>query len=84
MNDLELIMTQKWIASFMNGYEAWIDVRRTGYPVLPIPEDNLNNDVFPVRYAYPSTEQAVNGANYSQAVSAIGGDNFNSKGWWEN
>jgi len=44
----------------------------------------LNNDVFPVRYAYPSTEQAVNGANYSQAVSAIGGDNFNSKGWWEN
>jgi hypothetical protein len=84
MNDLERIMTQKWIASFMNGYEAWLDVRRTGFPTLPIPQDNLNNDVFPVRYAYPSTEQAVNGANYSQAVSAIGGDNFNSKGWWEN
>lgn len=82
--DLERIMTQKWIASFMNGYEAWFDFRRTGFPALPIPLDNLNNDVFPVRYAYPSTEQAVNGANYSEAASAIGGDDYNSKGWWEN
>ncbi len=82
--DLERIMTQKWIASFMNGYEAWIDVRRTGFPVLTIPTDNLNGDVFPVRYRYPATEQAVNGANYSIAVSQIGADNYNSKGWWEN
>lgn len=83
-NDPERIMTQKWIASFMNGYEAWFDFRRTGYPDLPIPQDNLNNDVYPVRYAYPSTEQAVNGANYSDAVSAIGGDDYNREGWWEN
>lgn len=83
-NDLERIMTQKWISSFMNGYEAWFDFRRTGFPDLPMPQDNLNNDVFPVRYAYPSTEQAVNGANYSDAVNAIGGDDYNSPGWWEN
>lgn len=82
-DELEKIMTQKWIASFMNGYEAWFDYRRTGFPILPLPQDNLNNDVFPVRYAYPSTEQAVNGANYSQAVGSIGGDTYNSKGWWE-
>lgn len=83
-NDLERIMTQKWIASFMNGYEAWFDFRRIGFPDLPLPQDNLNNNVFPVRYAYPSTEQAVNGANYSEAAGAIGGDDYNSKGWWEN
>ena len=83
-NDLERIMTQKWIASFMNGYEAWFDFRRTGFPDLPMPQDNLNNDVFPVRYAYPSSEQAVNGSNYSDAVNAIGGDDYNSPGWWEN
>jgi hypothetical protein len=81
--DLKRIMTQKWIALFMNGYEAWIDVRRTGYPVLPIPADNLNSNVFPVRYTYPSTEQAVNGTNYASAVAMIGGDTYNSMGWWE-
>ncbi|NOQ72410.1 MAG: SusD/RagB family nutrient-binding outer membrane lipoprotein [Crocinitomix sp.] len=81
--DLERIMTQKWIASFMNGYEGWLDVRRTGFPTLTIPLDNLNGDVYPVRYRYPSTEQAVNATNYNAAVSHIGGDNYNSKGWWE-
>lgn len=81
--DLERIMTQKWIASFMNGYEAWFDIRRTSFPVLTIPLDNLNGDVYPVRYRYPSTEQAVNATNYNEAVSHIGGDNYNSKGWWE-
>lgn len=82
-NNLERIMTQKWINSFMSGYEAWFDIRRTGFPNLTIPDDNLNGDVYPVRYVYPSTEQAVNGANYSDAVSAIGGDDYNSKSWWE-
>jgi hypothetical protein len=82
-NDIEKIMTQKWIASFMNGYEAWIDIRRTGYPTLTVAQDNINNNVYPVRYVYPTTEQAVNGSNYSTAVTNIGGDNYNSKGWWE-
>lgn len=82
-DNLNRIMTQKWISSFMNGYEAWFDIRRTGFPVLTLPADNINGDVYPVRYAYPTTEQAVNGTNYSQAVSQIGGDDYNSKGWWE-
>jgi len=82
-DDLNKIMTQKWISSFMNGFEAWFDIRRTGLPEIIVPADNLNGDVYPVRYQYPTSEQAVNGANYSAAVSAIGGDNYNSKGWWE-
>ncbi len=83
-DDLKKIMTQKWIANFMNGYEAWIDVRRTGFPQLPIPKDNLNADKFPVRFRYPSIEQAANKKNYEAAVARIGGDTYNSKGWWEN
>ncbi|MEO7210417.1 MAG: SusD/RagB family nutrient-binding outer membrane lipoprotein [Chitinophagaceae bacterium] len=83
-DDLKKIMTQKWISNFLNGYEAWIDVRRTGFPVLPIPLDNLNNNIFPVRFRYPTTEQAANKINYDAAVAHIGGDTYNSKGWWEN
>jgi hypothetical protein len=31
---LEIIMTQKWIAGFGSGVDAYSDYRRTGYPVL--------------------------------------------------
>ena len=31
---LEKIITQKWMAIFPNGHEAWVDYRRTGYPRL--------------------------------------------------
>ena len=82
-NDLEKILTQKWIANFLNGYEAWFDIRRTGIPSLPISPDNLNQGLYPVRYTYPESEQAVNGVNYQAAVDRIGGDTYNSKGWWE-
>lgn len=38
---LEKIITQKWIALFPYSYEAWTDVRRTGYPKL-FPVLNVN------------------------------------------
>ncbi len=82
-DNLKKIMTQKWIGNFMNGYEAWLDIRRTGFPVITIPADNLNGDRFPVRFRYPSIEQAANKKHYEEAVTRIGGDTYNSKGWWE-
>lgn len=40
---LEQIITQKWIATFPEGLNAWAEYRRTGYPHLfPIPADNCN------------------------------------------
>lgn len=39
---LEMIITQKYIASYPYSYESWVDLRRTGYPRLfPVlnPED---------------------------------------------
>lgn len=82
--ELETIMTQKWLASFLVGYEAWYDFRRTGFPSVIVPgPDNVNNDVVPVRFLYPDSEQTLNGDNYQAAVSRIGGDDINSKGWWE-
>jgi hypothetical protein len=83
-DNLRKIITQKWISNFMTGYEAWFDVRRTGFPRMTIPKDNLNADRYPVRFRYPDIEQAANKQNYSEAASRIGGDTYNSKGWWEN
>ena len=82
---LETIMTQKWLASFMVGLEAWYDFRRTGFPPNIVPgQDNVNGDAVPVRFLYPDREQSLNADNYNLAVDAIGGDNINAKGWWEN
>lgn len=32
---LQVVMTQKWIANFANPLEAYADIRRTGYPIVP-------------------------------------------------
>jgi hypothetical protein len=83
-NTLGVIMTQKWLASFLVGFEAWYDYRRTGLPrfIQPGP-DNVNNDVVPVRFFYPSDQQTLNPDNYAAAVSRQGPDDINTKVWWE-
>lgn len=83
--ELETIITQKWLASFLVGFEAWYDFRRTGLPSIIVPgPDNVNNGMVPVRFIYPDSEQTLNPENYKEAVSAIGADDINAKGWWEN
>lgn len=82
-DNLNRILTQKWLALFNCGHEAWFNVRRTGMPYLKPGPDNFNNDIYPVRYFYPESEQATNSQNYQEAAQRIGGDNINSKGWWE-
>ncbi len=81
--DLELLLTQKTLALWNVDYQGWFNYRRTGVPALVAGPDNLNSDLYPVRFLYPSSEQTLNKANYDAAVTAIGGDNINSKGWWE-
>jgi hypothetical protein len=80
---LEQIMLQKYYAFFFVDYQSWFEKRRTGYPVLPrgagIPAENK----FPSRIPYPTYLQSLNPGKLAQAVTAIGGDNSNIKGWWE-
>lgn len=82
-DNLNRILTQKWLALINCGHEAWFNVRRTGIPALKPGIDNLNSGMYPVRYLYPESEQATNAKNYAEAAARIGGDNINSKGWWE-
>ncbi len=80
---IEQIITQKWIASTINGYESWIEYRRTGFPQLKTVSGSLNNDLIPTRMPYPSDEQALNLSNYSSAT-ASNGNSINAKVWWDN
>jgi hypothetical protein len=82
----ENIMTQKWIALFGQGIEAWTEYRRTGFPVMPAadPRAQFENDgILPTRLEYPSTEYSLNGANVEAAQSLLGGpDNMQTPLWW--
>ena len=82
------IITQKWIANWTLGNEAWADYRRTGYPFLIPVAYNGSNVVDinrgPQRMPYPAAEYTDNLANVQQAVSDyLGGpDNLATPLWW--
>jgi hypothetical protein len=82
-NNLELIAEQKWIANCINGYESWIEFRRTGFPALKTVSASLNGDLIPVRMPYPTSEQALNADNYAVAAASYGGNSVNAKTWWD-
>jgi hypothetical protein len=84
---LEQINTQYWIASFLNGPEAWANFRRSGYPALtPNPYPNADVSVkggFIRRLPYPLREQSVNSANYQLAIQHNGADNLATPIFWD-
>jgi hypothetical protein len=75
------IIYQKWVALMgTNGFEVWIENRRTGYPDIPV-APNATSTVLPVRLLYPSTEYGTNPNNVPLQTS---GDAFTSKVFWDN
>ena len=83
-NALEQIITQKWIANTINGYEGWIEYRRTGFPNLKPVDASLNNNLIPVRMPYPAEEATLNTVNYNVAAQATGDNSINAPVWWDN
>lgn len=80
---LAQIGVQKWIALFTQGFEAWSEWRRTGYPNLtPALNARTANGQIPRRVIYPQTEQSFNPANLSAAISAQGGSDALDKKLW--
>ncbi len=78
----EKIATQAWLAYFDRGDIAWTTWRRLDAPKFNPPKNMTNADI-PVRYTYPGTEQTLNGANYTAAAAAIGGDTKATKIFWD-
>jgi hypothetical protein len=80
---LKQIITQKWIANIINGYDGWVEYRRTGFPELRIISASLNNDLIPVRMPYPAEEATLNAENYNTAASKTDNNSINSPVWWD-
>ncbi len=82
---MEQINTQFWAATFLNGYEAFANFRRSGYPrLVPVnyPE-NATGGKMPSRLRYPQNEMVLNGESYHKAVAGQGPDLFTTKVWWD-
>lgn len=95
---LEQIITQKYIAGFPEGMEAWAEFRRTGYPkVIPTATNNsgglIDTNTQIRRLIYPASEYSANGANVQEGVAiligeakdaaSVKGDNGGTRLWWD-
>lgn len=87
--ELEQINTQYWIASFLNGPEAFANFRRSGYPTLaPNPYGQPNNPDVPNgtfirRIGYPTSELSINTENVNAAIAIMGPDKLSTPLWWD-
>ncbi|TYC12112.1 SusD/RagB family nutrient-binding outer membrane lipoprotein [Bizionia gelidisalsuginis] len=80
---LQQIITQKWIANLINGYEGWVEYRRSGFPEFNPISASLNNDLIPIRMPYPAEEAALNAENYNEAANATNNNSINIPVWWD-
>lgn len=81
--NLQAIIYQKWVALMgINGFETWIEYRRTGFPAdLPVAPNQSASTTIPVRLLYPSSEYAANPNNVPTQTSSAA---FTSKVFWQN
>ncbi|MBP2833004.1 SusD/RagB family nutrient-binding outer membrane lipoprotein [Aquimarina sp. U1-2] len=86
---LEKIITQKWIAMFPDGQEAWSEFRRTGYPkIFPVVVNNsggtVDTEIQVRRLAFPASERSTNPQGVEDAKSLLKGpDNAGTRLWWD-
>lgn len=86
---LERIITQKWIAMFPDGQEAWSEFRRTGYPKLfPVIVNNsggtISSEDFIKRVNFVEGEYQTNPDGVASGAACLGGpDNGGTSLWWD-
>lgn len=75
---VESIVTEKWVAGYMQGVQGWAEYRRTGFPsFIDLPADgphsaaSIGSLIVPNRRPYPTDEAQLNKANYQAAVDAL-------------
>lgn len=86
---LERIITQKWLAIYPEGGEAWAEQRRTGYPKLFKVLNNesqgtIDTDIMIRRLPYPANLSTDQPELYQELVTALGGvDTGGTRLWWD-
>ncbi len=82
---LDQINTQYWVASFLDGTEAFANFRRSGFPALtknPYPGSEVKGD-FIRRMPYPDSEIVVNSGKLNEAIARQGPNTLDTRVWWD-
>jgi len=88
--NLEKIATQRWIASYNDGFEGFAIVRDMGYPAelaagvsdVDIYELGDINGKYPQRLRYGNSAANNNPNNYAAALAVQGEDLQDTPLWW--
>ena len=86
---LERIITQKWIAMYPEGCEAWAEQRRTGYPRLfPVRLNHskgyIDTETMIRRLPFPAVLATSDPEQYASLVAELGGeDHGGTRLWWD-
>ncbi|MDR1879726.1 MAG: SusD/RagB family nutrient-binding outer membrane lipoprotein [Tannerellaceae bacterium] len=86
---LEKIITQKWIACYPEGCEAWAEQRRTGYPRLfPVllnkSEGKIDTGIMIRRLNFPVSLKTSDPPLYEALCNALRGqDTGGTRLWWD-
>ncbi|MBN2103643.1 SusD/RagB family nutrient-binding outer membrane lipoprotein [bacterium] len=86
-NAMEQICTQRWMALYPNGVQAFSVFRRTGYPAVietyELPATTYPGLGVPLRFPYPTDEEARNSTNLAAAKAGIHDDMYGKPVWWD-
>ncbi|WP_209332690.1 SusD/RagB family nutrient-binding outer membrane lipoprotein [Lunatimonas salinarum] len=89
---LEQIITQKWLALYPDGWEAWTELRRTKYPRhfprvasdnVDVPRDQVMPRLIFVEGEYNNNRSAVEAAEQLPELTSRGGNRNSTKLWWD-
>lgn len=81
---LARINVQQWFAFYPNATQGWSNWRRTNYPTLnPTIKATNPGGKIPRRYTYGTSEYSLNLTQVTAAAAAMGGDNQDTKVWWD-
>ena len=84
--NIQKISTQRYIASYPDGMQAWNIWRKSGFPILtPAPNATNTGGQIPRRYTYSSGEYTSNTVNVNAAKALLPGglDSQDAKIWWD-
>ncbi len=86
---LKQLITQKYIANFPNGVEAWADFRRTDYPDITLPVDGVSSNssvasgTWVKRIRYPDNAHIFDSSFMPASQNTIETDRMDIKLWFD-